>query len=138
MGVSLHSKIHPLFMKYSNGTSTQCYAYQYLSLFPVLFSQSLYMSLFIYLSSLFSYLFSTNCMCIFSRNLKLNFLTYGENTIRSLSNQPVFSACACVYTETTGWFTICKPMYKKKFFELKRTYKDCRKREGNKLGYWYA
>ena len=42
VGVSLHSKIHPLFMKYSNGTSTQCYAYQYPSLFPVLFLQSLY------------------------------------------------------------------------------------------------
>ena len=27
VGVSLHSKIHPLFMKYSNGTSTQCHAY---------------------------------------------------------------------------------------------------------------
>ena len=27
VGVSLHSKIYPLFMKYSNGTSTQCYAY---------------------------------------------------------------------------------------------------------------
>ena len=24
VGVSLHSKTHPLFMKYSNGTSTQC------------------------------------------------------------------------------------------------------------------
>ena len=40
--VSLHSKIHPLSMKYSNGTSTQCHAYQYPSLFPVLFLQSLY------------------------------------------------------------------------------------------------
>ena len=40
--VSLHSKTHPLFMKYSNGTSTQCYAYRYPSLFPVLFLQSLY------------------------------------------------------------------------------------------------
>ena len=28
VGVSLNSKTHPLFMKYSNGTSTQCYAYQ--------------------------------------------------------------------------------------------------------------
>ena len=26
VGVSLHSKTHPLFMKYSNGTSTQRYA----------------------------------------------------------------------------------------------------------------
>ena len=26
VGVSLNSKTHPLFMKYSNGTSTQCYA----------------------------------------------------------------------------------------------------------------
>ena len=41
--VSLNSKTHPLFMKYSNGTSTQCYAYHYLSLFPVLFLQSLYL-----------------------------------------------------------------------------------------------
>ena len=45
VGVSLHSKIHPLFMKYSNGTSTQCHAYQYPSLFPVLFLQSLYVPL---------------------------------------------------------------------------------------------
>ena len=29
--------VPPLFMKYSNGTNTQCYAYQYLSLLPVLF-----------------------------------------------------------------------------------------------------
>ena len=27
VGVSLHSKTHPLFMKYSNSTSIQCYAY---------------------------------------------------------------------------------------------------------------
>ena len=37
VGVSLNSKTHSLFMKYSNGTSTQCYAYHYPSLFPVLF-----------------------------------------------------------------------------------------------------
>ena len=51
VGVSLHSKTHSLFMKYSNGTSTQCYAYHYLSLFPVLFLQSLYVpfKFFIYL-----------------------------------------------------------------------------------------
>ena len=42
VGVSLNSKTHPLFMKYSNGTSTQYYAYHYPSLFPVLFLQSLY------------------------------------------------------------------------------------------------
>ena len=40
--VSLHSKTHPLLMKYSNGTITQCYAYHYPSLFPVFFLQSLY------------------------------------------------------------------------------------------------
>ena len=40
--VSLHSKTHSLLMKYSNGTITQCYAYHYPSLFPVLFLQSLY------------------------------------------------------------------------------------------------
>ena len=37
VGVSLHSNTPPLFMKYSNGTSTQFYAYQYPSLYPVLF-----------------------------------------------------------------------------------------------------
>ena len=42
VGVSLHSKTHPLFMTYSNGTSIQFYAYHYQSLFPVLFLQSLY------------------------------------------------------------------------------------------------
>ena len=31
VGVSLNSKTHPLFMKYSNGTNTQCYAYISLS-----------------------------------------------------------------------------------------------------------
>ena len=55
VSVSLHSKTHPLFMKYSNGTSTQCYAYHYPSLFPVLFLQSLYVfkEFFIHLSPLF-------------------------------------------------------------------------------------
>ena len=42
VGVLLHSKTPPLFVKYRNGTSAQCYAYQYPSLFPVLFLQSLY------------------------------------------------------------------------------------------------
>ena len=42
VSVSLHSKTSPMFMKYSNDTSIQCYAYQYPSLFPVLFPQSLY------------------------------------------------------------------------------------------------
>ena len=42
VGVSRHSKTHPLFMKYSNGTSTQCYAYHYPSLFPVFFLHSLH------------------------------------------------------------------------------------------------
>ena len=40
VGVSLNSKTHSQFMKYSNGTSTQCCAYQYARLFPVLFLQS--------------------------------------------------------------------------------------------------
>ena len=40
MGVSLNSKTHPL-LKYSSGTSTQCYAYHYPSLFSVLFLQYL-------------------------------------------------------------------------------------------------
>ena len=51
VGVSLHSKTHPLFMKYSNDTSTQCYAYHYPSLFRVLILQSLY-EFFIHLSPL--------------------------------------------------------------------------------------
>ena len=42
VGVSLHFKTHLLFMEYSNGTSAQFYAYQYLSLFPVFFLQSLF------------------------------------------------------------------------------------------------
>ena len=44
VGVSLHSKIHALFMKYSNGTSTQCYAYiQVSELVTCAFLQSLYL-----------------------------------------------------------------------------------------------
>ena len=35
---SLHSKTHPLFMKYSNGTSTQCYVYWYIRLMCCAFS----------------------------------------------------------------------------------------------------
>ena len=57
MGVSLHYKIHPLFMKYSNGTSTQCHAYQYPSLFPVLFLQPS-MSLFNFFIYLYKYMYS--------------------------------------------------------------------------------
>ena len=81
VGVSLNSKTHPLFMKYSNGTSSQCYAYHYPSLFPVLFLQSLYVhflfkEFFIHLSPLF---FETNCMFITPQEL-----TCWENTIRRL------------------------------------------------------
>ena len=48
VGVSLHCKTHPLFMKYSKGTSTQCYAYIALSeLVSCAFSTiPIYMSLF--------------------------------------------------------------------------------------------
>ena len=77
VGVSLHSKTRPLFMKYSNGTSTQCYAYHYPSLFLVLFLQ-------LYVPFNFSY----TCLHSFFTCLKqialhqgLNFLRYGENTI---------------------------------------------------------
>ena len=45
VGVSLNSKTHPLFMKYSNGTSTQCYAYHYPACFLCFFYNP-YMSLF--------------------------------------------------------------------------------------------
>ena len=41
VSVSLYSKTYPLFMKYSSGASTQCYAYQYPDLFLALFLQSL-------------------------------------------------------------------------------------------------
>ena len=62
MGGSLHSKTPPLFMKYN---SAQCHPYQYLSLFPVLFLQSLYMCpLFIHLSPLLFYLFQ-QIACLF-------------------------------------------------------------------------
>ena len=37
VGVSPHSKTHPLFIQQHDGTSTQYYAYHHLSLFPVLF-----------------------------------------------------------------------------------------------------
>ena len=83
VGVSLHSKTHSLFMKYSNGTSTQCYAYHYPSLFPVLFLQSLYVPFFNSKNFSFTCLhsfFTSNCMCITPP--PTNFLTYGENTIR--------------------------------------------------------
>ena len=58
VGVSLHSKIHPLFEKYINGRSTQCHAYQYPSLFPVLFLQSLYVPFFIQITFSFTSLHS--------------------------------------------------------------------------------
>ena len=47
VGVSLPSKTPPLFMKYSNGASVQCYAYQYPNLFPVFLIQSLYVPFYI-------------------------------------------------------------------------------------------
>ena len=58
VGVSLHSKTHPLFMKYSKGISTQCYAY-------------------IALSELVSCAFSTIPICMF---ITPSPPTYGENT----------------------------------------------------------
>ena len=80
VGVSLHSKTHPLLMKYSNGTITQCYAYHYPSLFPVLFLQSLYVPYSKNFSFTcphsFFYLFETNCMFITPSPPTKNFLTY--------------------------------------------------------------
>ena len=70
VGVSLNSKTHPLFMKYSTGTSTQCYAYHYPSLFPVLL-QSLYVPfeffihLYIPVSRAVSCALSTSLICPF-------------------------------------------------------------------------
>ena len=61
VGVSLHSKTYPLFMKYSNGTSTQCYAYHYPSLFPVLF---LHMSLFNSKICLYNVQYASKKVCI--------------------------------------------------------------------------
>ena len=72
MGVSLHSKTPALFMKYSNGTSTQCNPYQLVS---CAFSTILII-LFIYLSQIACLLHDP-----FPANLKLNVLMYGENTI---------------------------------------------------------
>ena len=74
VGVSLHSKTHPLFMKYSNGTSTQCYGYHYPSLFPVLFLQSLYVpfEFFIHLSPLF-FLLQIACLLLLLRQPRIEF-----------------------------------------------------------------
>ena len=82
VGLSLHSKTHPLFMKYSNSTSTQCYAYHYPSLFPVLFLQSLYVpfEFFIHLSPLFFYLFETKliaCLLLLLRQPRIKFVNVG-------------------------------------------------------------
>ena len=79
VGVSLHSKIHPLFMKYSNGRSTQCHAHQYPSLFPVLFLQLLYVPFHILVSTLFLlvFMFITRS---FLANLKLNARSVGQCT----------------------------------------------------------
>ena len=78
VGVSLNSKTHSLFMKYSNGTSKQCYAYHYPSLFPVLFLQSLFNSKnfsFTCLHSFFTCLKQIACFYYSSANQEL---TYGE------------------------------------------------------------
>ena len=65
VGVSLHSKTHPLFMRYINGTSTQCYAYHYPSLFPVLFLQSLFNSKNFSFTCIYIYTLSLNgCIAI--------------------------------------------------------------------------
>ena len=81
--VSLHSKTHSLLMKYSNGTITQCYAYHYPSLFPVLFLQSLYVP---FNSKNFSFTCPHSFLLVrnklhvyysFSANQEVNFLTYG-------------------------------------------------------------
>ena len=84
VGVSLHSKTHPLFMKYSNGTVTQCYAYHYPSLFPVLLLQSLFNSMNFSFTCLHFFSLVRNKLHVYyslSANQELNFLMYGENTI---------------------------------------------------------
>ena len=76
VGVSLNSKTHPLFMKYSNGISTQRYVYHYLNLFPVLFLQSLYVpfEFFIHLSPLFFFTcLKKLCLLLLLRQPKIEF-----------------------------------------------------------------
>ena len=66
--------IPPLFMKYSNGTSAQYYAYQYPSLFPVLFT----IPICPFFHLLVSPPFLLQIFHHFPANLKLKFLTYGK------------------------------------------------------------
>ena len=86
VGVSLNSKTHPLFMQYSNGTSTQCYAYHYPSLFPVLFLQSLYapFNSFTCLHSFFTCLKQIAYLFLLLRQQRIKFPNVQENTIRSI------------------------------------------------------
>ena len=97
VGVSLDPTTHPPFMKYmySNGTSTQCYAYHYPSLFPVLFLQSLYVHfLFTCLHSFFTCLKQIACLLLL---LRQPFLTYGENTIRRPVSHSILTKCVPLF-----------------------------------------
>ena len=89
MSVSLHSKIHPLFMKYSNGTSTQCYASiraRFLCLFynPFLIQRIFHLLV----STLYLLVFNKNSMLItqsFLANLKLKELMHKVNVHSTLT-----------------------------------------------------
>ena len=93
VGVSLHPmrKTHPLFMKYSNGTSTQCYAYHYPSLFPVLFLQFPFLIFHSLVSTLFLRLKQIACLLLL---LRQPFLTYGRIQSIGLCTQYTNEMCA--------------------------------------------
>ena len=79
MGVSLHSKIHPLFNEYSKGTSSWCYAYQYPSLFPNRIVQSL-------------------CICIFSFSCIPEFTVHRPVYMYAILLVYLVLVCTCMYT----------------------------------------
>ena len=89
VGVSLHSKTHPLFMKYSKGKSTQYYAlselvscvFSTIPICPFLIQRIFHSLVFFY----FKYSFSAN--------QELNFLAYGENICRHICTQFTNEIC---------------------------------------------
>ena len=83
VGVSLHSKTHPLFMKYSKGTSTQCYAYIALSELVSCAFSTIPICPFL-IQRIFHSLISTLFFFKLHVYQELNFLAYGENICRPM------------------------------------------------------
>ena len=109
VGVSMHSKIHPLFMKYSNGTSTHavsCITVPKLvsCAFSTIPTCPFLIFIYLHVSSLF-FLFSTNSMFItrsFLANLKLKELTHvGQSTQYINVLSPCHSPNCSISTESS-------------------------------------